>query len=116
MKPDFLNLPPYSPFPNLETETLLLRRINLEDVDESENPLAIEQAHFVIYPNPATEKFVIEGAIYSGIALYDVTGREVKDFQLNPSHEYIISDVARGTYFLRIFTQDAVLLERIVVR
>ncbi len=42
MKEQALNLPPYHPFPVLETAELLLRRINLEDVDDG----MVEIAYF----------------------------------------------------------------------
>ena len=66
---------------------------------------SIVHYQFNIYPNPATDYLVIEtnDLTVTDIQIFDVLGRQVKTFMITGNnHQYSISDLAGGTYFIKI--------------
>ncbi|HRD39112.1 MAG TPA: T9SS type A sorting domain-containing protein, partial [Bacteroidia bacterium] len=63
-----------------------------------------------VYPNPATEYFVLNGNI-SGesltVNIYDVTGKIIISHSTSSNQEIIdISELAKGTYFVEVLSQQ----------
>ena len=65
---------------------------------------------FIIYPNPASTEFTIEGASTSEkihYELYSIVGSEVRSGDIgtsgnNYNGKIQVSDMARGMYFLKV--------------
>jgi hypothetical protein len=77
---------------------------------------------FVVYPNPATNNLTVETGAPTGqaivISLHDVLGKAVKTQRFNGATEKLtfdITDVAGGTYILRVVSGDRVQQEKISV-
>ena len=60
-----------------------------------------------IYPNPATQSFSISKDV-KDIAIYDITGKQVKQFARNATknNSYFVADLNTGIYFVRIINDD----------
>ncbi len=80
-----------------------------------------------IYPNPASTQLTVDIALdYSSttsLKIIDLTGKTVKDFSQELSHEndiykaqLDISDLKTGIYFVRVKQQDEVLNKKLIVR
>ncbi len=65
---------------------------------------------FVVFPNPAGDRFMITGSKTENIQrieLYDGTGRLVAKFRVDPGGSYDMAGLAAGIYYCRIFLKDA---------
>lgn len=61
-----------------------------------------------LYPNPTTNSFKINSnEIIDSIVVYDITGKQVKEFK-NTLKNYDISELVTGTYFIEIKSNDKV--------
>ena len=72
-----------------------------------------------VYPNPVTNAtiFIASSANASHAVLFDAAGRTIKLFTLNGrSNALNVGGIAKGTYQLRIFTQNSVRTERIIIQ
>jgi hypothetical protein len=73
---------------------------------------------FKLYPNPATSVFTIEKDIKvrnAGLQLFDVNGRMLMEGQLTETKTAIdISNFAKGIYILKVITDHAVGVEKII--
>ncbi len=69
-----------------------------------------------IYPNPATDNVTIVNAINSDIALYDMYGKLImSDNKISNSYLLNVSDLAKGTYILKITDGDKTYSRKITV-
>ena len=69
-----------------------------------------------IYPNPATDNVNIVNAQNSDIALYDMYGKLIKsDSKINNNYLLNVSDLAKGTYILKINDGDKTFSKKITV-
>jgi len=62
-------------------------------------------ANFQIYPNPASDKFVVEceGAVF--ITLYDILGKEVLSQNVIGKAEINIRNLPNGVYNVRVLSE-----------
>jgi thiol-disulfide isomerase/thioredoxin len=76
-----------------------------------------ESAEILIYPNPATGEFTIKsGSVIEQLVIYNQVGQLVKT--LNTSGSIInidITDLETGIYFVRVFSNDQVITEKVVI-
>ena len=86
--------------------TELLDNIRKITFAEPSIPSAIEEAlqagQIVVYPNPAHDLLIVQGAEMQPLRVFDLQGRLLKAVTAN---ELIVSDLANGTYLLQIGTQ-----------
>ena len=93
-----------------------------EVINESfgvETPLGLEDdllAKIAVYPNPVNNKFTVSNAAGFDITLYSILGKEMMS-KKNISENEIIStnNIAKGTYFLRIASENSSKTEKIVI-
>ena len=80
-----------------------------------------------MYPNPASTELTInidlEYSSTTNLKIIDLTGKTVKDFSRDLSHEngmykaqLDISDLKAGIYFVRVKQQNKVLSKKLIVR
>lgn len=60
------------------------------------------QEDFVVFPNPATEQINIRTTGQGSLQLIDVTGRILKEENINGSWSFDISDVPAGLYYVKM--------------
>ena len=86
--------------------TELLDNIRKITFAEPSIPSAIEEAlqagQIVVYPNPAHDLLIVQGAEMQPLRVFDLQGRLLKAVTAN---ELTVSDLANGTYLLQIGTQ-----------
>ena len=95
----------------LDKQGVVLAQESLDNVRkitfaEPDTPSAIEDAlqagQIVVYPNPAHDLLIVQGADAQPLRVFDLQGRLLKAVTAN---ELIVSDLANGTYLLQIGTQ-----------
>lgn len=73
----------------------------------------VENTSFTVYPNPATELIIANGDdLIHGIELFNLEGKMVKRQAGNVMN---VSDVANGTYVVRIHTYSQTVNKKIVI-
>ena len=73
------------------------------------------QQQITIYPNPAKETMLIEGAKASEVQLYNALGQLVKTMQ--GTNEIPVADLPQGVYMLRIADiEGRIFMEKVMVR
>ncbi len=86
-----------------------VRKVNFDNVGDD----------FIIYPNPVTANklFVSSTGKITGAVLYDAAGRMVKLYTLNNrSNTLDVGGIAKGTYQLKVFTENATHTEKIIIQ
>ncbi|MFZ1451240.1 MAG: S8 family serine peptidase [Ferruginibacter sp.] len=86
-----------------------VRKVNFDNIGDD----------FSIYPNPVTANrlFVSSTGKITSAVLFDVTGRMVKLYTLNNrSNTLDVGGIAKGTYQLKIFTENATHTEKIIIQ
>lgn len=68
----------------------------------------------VLYPNPTTGKLIIAKQNIEQIILFDLNGKLVKK-KIKPKPEIDLSGISKGIYFIRLFSEEGVLTEKLVV-
>lgn len=71
--------------------------------------MGVEEAQVLnvnVYPNPAKEMVFVEGEGIETVALYDLLGNCLRSIDYNLAKELNVSGLSRGTYILRLTTQD----------
>lgn len=94
----------------------------------STNALIVENktAPLVVYPNPSANytnaKFELQSPSEVSLALYDFTGRKVRDivskeYRISGEHrfEFNVSDLKTGTYILRLVTEKETQTAKLIV-
>jgi plastocyanin len=79
--------------------------------------VGIEEANAgtdLIFPNPFSEKLSICYRGIDKVVILDIIGNEVKEGKLTPGEitELNVADLPRGTYFIRMFRNESVVLTR----
>lgn len=70
-----------------------------------------------IYPNPANNVVSIEADNINNVSIIDVTGRIVKAIDKNTDKLIIdISEIPTGNYFVRIMTENDVVVKKLIVK
>ena len=95
----------------LDKQGVVLAQESLDNVRkitfaEPSTPSAIESAlqsgQIVVYPNPAHDLLIVQGADAQPLRVFDLQGRLLKAVTAS---ELTVSDLANGTYLLQIGTQ-----------
>lgn len=71
--------------------------------------MGVEEAQILnvnVYPNPAKDMVFVEGEGIETVALYDMLGNCLRSMDYNLGKELNVSGLSRGTYILRLTTQD----------
>ena len=79
--------------------------LNAEYVDVQENILT----KFNIYPNPTSDKFVVEYGGVASIILYDMLGRDVLKQNINGNTEIAIDKVPKGIYCINVISDGKII-------
>lgn len=77
------------------------------------------QSGFTVSPNPATDKiFIISDKFFSNYTatLYDVAGKNISFSSFNTSSEIDLDGISKGIYFLRIASEDKIVVRKIVLQ
>ncbi|MBS1637527.1 MAG: T9SS type A sorting domain-containing protein [Bacteroidetes bacterium] len=87
---------------------------------------AKSQTEIAVYPNPASNKFTVllkeSAAPVTGMQLIDVRGVLVKEFQLSEIQtkqeiEINTTDLPKGTYFLKVFSEQALpVVQKVIIQ
>lgn len=77
-----------------------------------------ETATPTLYPNPATSVVSIQGIEGNAVVtVTDITGRQVAQFETSDSkHQFDVSQLARGSYFVRIATNGDTTIHKLIVK
>ncbi len=68
--------------------------------------LEVEKVKLRVYPNPSQGLFTVSNnSIADRVVIYNVAGRPVREFNHNNNKWYDITDLPRGTYFVRILDE-----------
>lgn len=72
--------------------------------------------HIKIYPNPARNFIQIDG-IQKGVSIEvnDASGKLVKRFISNASNRYVVSDLHRGLFFIKIHDKENATVSKLVI-
>jgi hypothetical protein len=70
---------------------------------------------FLIYPNPTATEFTVDfNGIVNLLEIIDLDGKVVKSFNSQPS--YSVSDLPSGTYVVKIFSENEVYSQQLIVQ
>ncbi len=78
-----------------------------------------DQPAVMVFPNPAKDQFTIQSNIpFTKIALMNMTGKTVKEMQVNRSTEYKmdVANLAKGFYLLTIETLQGISTQKIQIQ
>ncbi|MDO4190976.1 MAG: T9SS type A sorting domain-containing protein [Bacteroidales bacterium] len=79
----------------------------------------LEAATLAIYPNPTTDKFVLDGMPETGavVTIYNVEGRVIMQRQCESvSASFDVSMLNRGIYFVRVMSGSVVATHKLVLK
>ncbi|MDR1847664.1 MAG: T9SS type A sorting domain-containing protein [Bacteroidales bacterium] len=76
-------------------------------VTEENSLYSVLQNQVSVYPNPAIDKFYLEGIDYDYVKIYDLFGREV--LSRGKDKEICIENLVKGIYNVRIFADGKVI-------
>ena len=77
-------------------------------------PLSVDEPEFAsvrVYPNPATESVTVEAEGLKAVEVTDINGRVMS---MSKAATIDVSNLPKGTYFLRITTETGVAMERLL--
>lgn len=75
----------------------------------------VENISYTISPNPTNETFVISTQdILSAVELYDMSGRKIKNFEVQAS--YNVSEIPSGVYVVKLTGESTQAVERIIIK
>ena len=79
-----------------------------------------QQNDVIIFPNPTTGDFTLEGKFIKSWELFDTKGRLIHQnavSQAKPEPILIhLNNMAQGIYFLKVFTQNSVVTKRLIIQ
>jgi hypothetical protein len=75
-----------------------------------------ERSAITIYPNPAKDYIHVDG-VKEGMAIeiIDASGKLVKRFVTNSSNKYMVSDLHKGVYFIKINDKKNATVTKLVI-
>ena len=69
-----------------------------------------------VYPNPATDRFTVEGLGLNHVSVYNTIGQLVFDANCEGNSTVInLSNVETGVYMVRIATENGMVTKRITI-
>ncbi len=79
------------------------------------NILITESSEIDVFPNPFSNKINIKNSKNSDISIYSVTGLIIKELSnINSEQEIDLSDLKSGIYFVKIKTDNSVIVKKII--
>lgn len=101
------------------------RRFEFEIIDSTtylKTPVATERENAVsLYPNPSNNRAMVkvkEGEVIQKAVVLDIFGKQVREYSSSAVSEQSldVSGLAKGLYFVRIFTGSGEITKKLVVR
>jgi plastocyanin len=91
--------------PTVMTGILNVTLVGVDEIDASAN---------LIFPNPFSEKLSVIYRSIDKVMIYDIIGNAVKEVVLAAGEitEINVADLPKGTYFIRMFRNESVVLTR----
>lgn len=78
------------------------------------NTTAIITPKALLFPNPTTGFLTIGNENVTKIVVYDVSGKVIREF--TGASQIDLSSVSKGLYFIKLFSEEAVIMDRIIVQ
>ncbi|MES2779586.1 MAG: T9SS type A sorting domain-containing protein [Bacteroidota bacterium] len=78
---------------------------------------AKQQLTFTLYPNPAKQSVAIEGIDLKGtaVAIYDITGKQLKSLSMPVSENISVSDLSAGIYLVCVSSEKGIATKRLII-
>ncbi len=86
-----------------------------EFIDNTNSSLQIIKNNNKVFPNPVSDALFVKSKIGSVISLFNINGRVLKNY-ISDSHivEFDITGLTKGTYFLKIKSQNKLELQKVI--
>lgn len=83
--------------------------------DDFDNQISFDE-EVILYPNPVNSMVTLKASFsIDKIFIFDISGKKVLDFSMNNSQVTIdVSELNSGIYFVKIFTEKGVYLNKII--
>lgn len=101
-------------------------RLRMTDKDGSFKNSPVRKVNFenggddiTLYPNPVVQDklFIASSSNCSAAVLYDAAGKTIKTFTLSGrSNTLYLAGIAKGTYQLKIFTDNSTIIRKIIIQ
>ncbi|HBS85140.1 MAG: hypothetical protein A2W91_01510 [Bacteroidetes bacterium GWF2_38_335] len=109
----------YFNFPEKEypdIDAIIIKVDSLGNMINSSN-IPMVMKNFIVYPNPAKEKIFIESdASIDKVEIFDVSGIKIKkDIVNSNNYQTNISNLKKGLYFIRIYSNDSFYVEKLII-
>jgi hypothetical protein len=101
-------------------------RLKILDKDASFHYSPVRKINFnnpgddvTVYPNPVVDAklFIASSGNANKAVMFDAEGRTIRAYKLNGrSNSIDVSGIAKGTYQLRIFTENSMHTEKIIIQ
>ncbi|MCG8331904.1 MAG: T9SS type A sorting domain-containing protein [Chitinophagales bacterium] len=67
----------------------------------------LDKARLEVYPNPTTDYFQLRGAdLVDRVVVYNVIGREMRSFDVQPNKNYAVNDLPNGLYLVSLVSDE----------
>ena len=78
----------------------------------SSNNFTARPGAIQLYPNPAIEYFSLTNAgRVNQIVMYNMLGRQIRNFDVNPANRYDVSDLPGGIYMVTLLDRNGALIK-----
>lgn len=78
------------------------------------NSKEFETQKVLLYPNPTKGILNIENINLEKIIIYDISGKEVKEFL--PKSQIDLGNLSKGLYFIKLFSERGIIIDKIVIK
>ena len=72
------------------------------------------QERALLFPNPTSGELIIRNLNLEKIGIYDISGKEIKVFA--PTTQIDLSDVSKGFYIIKLFSEGKIITDKIVIK
>lgn len=72
------------------------------------------QEKAILFPNPTSGALTIGNLNIEKIMLYDISGNEIKVFA--PTTQVDLSDLSKGLYIIKLFSEGNIIMDKIVIK
>lgn len=93
--------------------------VTIELIDEDETPVLGAQANkqLMIYPNPASEFFVLEYSdVIETIMIIDFSGKQIQEHKPNLNKTYPVNGLNPGIYYVEIGTENRLFTRKLIIK
>jgi hypothetical protein len=88
--------------------------VDLSETSASGGP-SNEHREIIVYPNPARDQFQITGLDkVAQVEIFDSSGKELKSMRIQPGGFVSITDLCAGLYWIRVKSDDDMMMGRVV--